>query len=285
MDNTRGILLMTLSMAGFALEDSFIKLSAGSLNLGLVVVLFGLGGSVIFAALTRAAGQPVLTVNALSRLMGLRALSEVIGRAGYFLAITLSALSNASIILQATPLVVSLGAIAFFGERVGPRRWLAMGFGFLGVVIVLRPGLDGFTAGSGFAVIGMLGFAGRDLATRAAPPTLSNLQLAFYGFAVLVPTGLILSLGGPPMALPEGKAALWLLAAILSGCVGYYALTAAMRLGEVSVVAPFRYTRLLFALALSWLLFGERLEAPMILGAALIVASGIYLLTHERRKG
>ena len=285
MDNTRGILLMTLSMAGFALEDSFIKLSAGSLNLGLVVVLFGLGGSVIFAALTRAAGQPVLTVNALSRLMGLRALSEVIGRAGYFLAITLSALSNASIILQATPLVVSLGAIAFFGERVGPRRWLAMGFGFLGVVIVLRPGLDGFTAGSGFAVIGMLGFAGRDLATRAAPPTLSNLQLAFYGFAVLVPTGLILSLGGPPMALPEGKAALWLLAAILIGCVGYYALTAAMLLGEVSVVAPFRYTRLLFALALSWLLFGERLEAPMILGAALIVASGIYLLTHERRKG
>lgn len=284
MDNTRGIILMTAAMAGFALEDSFIKLSAEDLGVGPVVVIFGLAGTLIFSALTARAGQPVLTRHALTRLMGLRALSEIIGRAGYFLGITLSALSNASIILQATPLVVSLGAVVFFGEKVGPRRWIAMGIGFLGVVLVLRPGLSGFTAGSAFALIGMLGFAGRDLATRAAPPVLSNLQLGVYGFAVMVPVGFVLSIGGPAPTLPTGLETLGLLAAIVSGVSAYYALTAAMRVGEIGVVAPFRYTRLLFALILGVGLFGERLDSIALLGAALIVAPGIYLITHERRR-
>ncbi|WP_212525668.1 DMT family transporter [Actibacterium sp. MT2.3-13A] len=285
MDNLRGIGLMILAMAGFALEDALIKRAAGGLGLGLVVAVFGVGGTAIFAALTAAARQPVLSPDMLTRLMGLRALFEVTGRVGYFLAITQASLSSASVILQATPLVVTLGAVLFMGETVGWRRWSAMAVGFAGVLIVLRPGLEGFSATALFAVIGMVGFAGRDLATRAAPPALSNLQLAVLGFAVLIPTGLGMSLFDAPRQWPGAAQAGLLGAAVVTGCGAYYALTAAMRLGEVSLVAPFRYSRLVFALALAAGLFGESPDGPMLLGAALIVASGIYLITRGRRSG
>ena len=285
MENLRGIGLMVLAMAGFALEDALIKLAAGGLGLGTVVAVFGLGGTAIFAALTRAAGQPVLSPHMLTRLTGLRALFEITGRVGYFLAITQASLSSASVILQATPLVVTLGAVLFMDETVGWRRWGAMAVGFVGVLIVLRPGLEGFTATSLFAVVGMVGFAGRDLATRAAPPVLSNLQLAFLGFAVLIPTGLGLSLFDEAHRWPDPGQAGVLGGAVLAGCGAYYALTAAMRLGEVSLVAPFRYTRLVFALILAAWMFGESPDGPMLLGAALIVASGIYILIRGRRSG
>ncbi|MGI1663258.1 DMT family transporter [Palleronia sp. KMU-117] len=282
-ENRRGILWMVAAMVGFALEDAFIKLAAGALPLGPVVAVFGLGGFVIFAALTRARGLPLFPPEARSRPIVLRAVFEVIGRAGYFLGITLTPLSNASAILQASPLFVTLGAALFFGERVGWRRWTAIGVGFAGVLIVLRPGLEGFTPASIFTLIGTIGFAARDLGTRAAPRALSNLQLATYGFAVLIPTGLAMSPFTGPMGLPTPQAAAFLGTAILAGVAGYYSITAAMRLGEVGVVTPFRYTRLLFATGLGMAIFGERPDAMTLLGGAIIVASGLYTILRSAR--
>lgn len=283
MENIRGILWMIAAMAGFALEDSFVKLAAGSLPLGPVVTVFGLGGFLFFAALTLARGQPLVTADTLSRAVLLRAVFEVIGRTGYFLGITLTPLSNASSILQASPLFVTLGAALVFGEHVGWRRWIAILAGFIGVLIVLRPGLEGFTAASLFTLVGTLGFAARDLGTRAAPKSLSNLQLAVYGFAVLIPTGLVLSLFTGPVAMPDARGAAFVALAIVCGIAGYYSITAAMRLGEVGVVTPFRYTRLLFALILGFAVFGERPDALTLVGGAIIVASGLYTILREAR--
>jgi len=275
---------MVLAMAGFALEDAAIKWLGGGLPLGTTVTLFGLGGLVIFAALTRASGRPLIAAETRSRAVALRAICEVIGRGGYFLGITLTPLVNASTILQATPLVVTLGAAVFFGEKVGWRRWMAIVVGLIGVLIVLRPGLEGFMAASLFTVVGLLGFAGRDLATRAAPRALSNLQLAVYGFAALVPTGLVLS-AFTGFAWPQGGAE-WggLGFAILAGSTAYYALTAAMRIGDVSVVTPFRYSRLLFALGLGVVLFDETLDGLTLAGAALVIAAGLYTIARETRR-
>lgn len=283
MENIRGILWMIAAMAGFALEDSFVKLAAGSLPLGPVVTVFGLGGFLFFAALTLGRGQPLVTADTLSRAVLLRAVFEVIGRTGYFLGITLTPLSNASSILQASPLFVTLGAALVFGEHVGWRRWIAILAGFIGVLIVLRPGLEGFTAASLFTLVGTLGFAARDLGTRAAPKSLSNLQLAVYGFAVLIPTGLVLSLFTGPVAMPDARGAAFVALAIVCGIAGYYSITAAMRLGEVGVVTPFRYTRLLFALILGFAVFGERPDALTLVGGAIIVASGLYTILREAR--
>ena len=287
METLRGSLLMVLAMAAFALEDMFIKSAAQSLPVGLILLIFGCGGMVIFAAMARAQGQPLWHPGFCTRAMALRSLSEVAGRLCYTLAIALTPLSSASAILQATPLVVAAGAVVFFGETVGWRRWLAILAGFIGVLIILRPGLSGFEPASLFAVAGTLGFAGRDLATRAAPKDMHNSQLGLLGFAMLVIAGVIMlgwtGLGEMQAADLSPRIWLDLTCATVIGVLAYTALTGAMRLGEISVVAPFRYTRLVFAMVLGVLVFGERPDALTLIGSAVIVASGVFTLLRSRR--
>lgn len=282
-ENLRGSLLMIAAMAGFALEDMFIKAAAASLPVGQILILFGLGGMAAFAVMVRARGEALLHPAALSPPLLWRGGAEIAGRIGYTLAIALTPLSSASAILQAAPLVVALGAATLFGERVGWRRWTAILAGFAGVLLILRPGLEGFTPAALFAVLGMLGFAGRDLATRAAPAVLSNRQLGVYGFAMLGLSGIPILAWTGGAAWPAPAAAAQVAAATVFGVAGYYALTAAMRSGEVGVVAPFRYTRLVFALVLGMTVFGERPDALMLAGSALIVGSGLYTVLRERR--
>ncbi|PKP68986.1 MAG: EamA family transporter [Alphaproteobacteria bacterium HGW-Alphaproteobacteria-4] len=284
MSNIRGSVLMVAAMGGFALEDMFIKRTAAAgLPVGEILMIFGLGGMLAFIAMALRRGERVLHPAIATWPILIKAVCEVAGRLGYTLAIALTPLSNASAILQATPLVVVAGAALIFGERVGWRRWAAIAAGFVGVLIILRPGMEGFRPASLFTVLGMLGFAGRDLATRAAAPVLSNVQLGIYGFFMLIPTGaamLAVTGGG---ALPAAPELLGLGFATLFGVAAYYGLTAAMRMGEVSVITPFRYTRLIFALALGVLVFGERPDAPMLIGSAIIIASGLYTLARARK--
>ncbi len=282
-DNLTGSILMVAAMAGFAVEDMFLKSAAATLPVGQIMMIFGAGGMIAFAVLTLLRRERVFHPAILSRPILIRAVFEVAGRLFYTLAIALTPLSSASAILQATPLVVVAGAAVFFGESVGWRRWTAIAAGFVGVLIILRPGADSFTPLSLFAVLGTFGFAGRDLATRAAPPVLSNMQLGVYGFAMvlLAGAGLLAFTGGAVLPGPRASADLAL--GILVGVFAYYAITAAMRTGEVAVVTPFRYTRLVFALILGAAVFGERPDALTLTGSAVIVASGLYTLWRARR--
>ena len=275
---------MVAAMAGFAVEDMFLKFAARSVPVGQILMIFGGGGMVIFAVLTKLRGERVFHPAILTRPILIRAVFEVMGRLFYTLAIAHTALSSASAILQATPLVVVAGAALIFGEKVGWRRWSAILVGFAGVLIILRPGLEGFTVASLLAVAGTVGFAGRDLATRAAPPVLSNLQLGVYGFAMMVPTGAVLLMFFGDAVVPDLAASGLLLAATVFGVGAYYALTAAMRMGDVGVITPFRYTRLVFALILGVVLFGERPDGYTLMGSAIIVASGIYTLIRGRKR-
>jgi drug/metabolite transporter (DMT)-like permease len=281
--NALGSLWMVAAMAGFAVEDMFLKSAARELPVGQILMLFGGGGMIGFAILAARRGEAVLHPAILTPVLLIRCVFEVTGRLFYTLAIAFTPLSSASAILQATPLVVVMGAALIFGEKVGWRRWTAIVVGFVGVLVILRPGVEGFTALSLLAVLGTLGFAGRDLATRAAPAILSNLQLGIYGFAMMVPTGAVLLAFSGGAAVPSATAALQLAAATGVGVAAYYSLTVAMRTGEVSVVTPFRYTRLVFALVLGVLAFGERPDALTLLGSMIIVASGLYTLLRTRR--
>jgi len=138
----------------------------------------------------------------------------------------------------------------------------------------------------------MLGFAGRDLSTRGAPKVLSNVQLGVYGFFVLIPVGLVIMLfdvnntGFTALTglskLPDLITLTQLIATIFFGTIAYYALNVAMRLGEISVVAPFRYTRILFALFIGILVFGERPDSYTIIGCIIVVSSGIYTLFRNK---
>ena len=283
--NLRGALWMVAAMAGFAVEDMFLKAAARHMPLGQALLVFGLIGSATFAILAARKGEAILHPAAFSRPLLIRSGFEVTGRLFYSLAIALTPLSVASAILQATPLVVVAGAALLFGETVGWRRWTAILLGFAGVLVILRPGLDGFDALSLVTVLGLIGFAGRDLATRAAPRVLSNLQLGIYGLAMLAVAGAILL--GFSGGLTGSDATGWALVAATTafGIFAYFALTVAMRTGEVSAVTPFRYTRLVFAMILGILVFGERPDALTLLGSALVVGAGLYALARGRRAG
>ena len=284
-ENLRGSIWMVGSMAGFAVEDAFLKSAAKAMPVGEAMVLMGLAGMLVFGALARRSGEPAFPATLISPTMAVRSGFEVMGRLFYALAIALTPISVASAILQASPLVVVLGAALVFGERVGWQRWLVIAVGFAGVLVILRPGLAGFDALSLLAVTGLIGFAGRDLATRAAPPALSNAQLGVAGFAMLgLSGGIILGFTGG-IVLPAGPVLAKVAGASVFGIAGYAALTTAMRTGEVSAVTPFRYSRLLFAMVLGVLVFGERPDAATLAGSAIIVACGLFILTQRRRIG
>ncbi len=283
-DNLRGALLMALAMAGFALEDMFIKLLADAIPVGQILVLLGAGGALAFGIIAHRKGQAVLSPALLSRPILIRNLAEMIGTIGFVLGFVLASLATASAILQAAPLFVTLGAIVFFGEKVGWRRWGAILAGFFGVMLIVRPGMAGFEPASIFAVIGVLGLAGRDLATRAVPRSVSSYQISTWAFFMMIPAGMLLMLAmGDRPVHPEPAQIIKLAAALGIGVVAYYAIVAAMRVGELSFVTPFRYTRMLFALVVAVLVFGERPDALTLTGAAIIIGAGLFTLWRERK--
>lgn len=284
MDNLRGALIMVLSMLGFAIEDMFIKLIGTDIPIGQIIFMLGTGGALCYGAMVVMKGEPLMDRAMLTRPILLRALGEIVGTLGFVSAIVLTPISSASAILQATPLVVTLGAALFLGDPVGWRRWSAILVGMLGVLLVIRPGMDSFQALSLLAVLGVLGLSLRDLATRRVPKSTSTFQLSFLAFLALVPASLLYMLGtGTAFAPMSGVQWLFMGAALTTGMVAYYGIVAAMRIGEISFVTPFRYARLLFAMVVGITIFGERPDLLTYVGATIIVASGIYTVWRERK--
>lgn len=284
-ENLRGSLAMVLAMAAFAVEDAFFKFATAGMPVGVALALFGLIGLVIFVGLSLRAGEAVFHPAVLSKAMILRSVFELGGRLFFALALAFTPLSSTSAILQSAPLVVTLGAVLFLGAKVGPRRWIAMLVGFLGVLLILRPTPESFEATSIFALLATLGFAGRDLATSVSPKTMSGRQLGTLGFMVLVVAGLVLvPFYGVPSDIPALPSLGAVAVAAAVGVVAYNALTVAMRTGDIAVVTPFRYSRLLFALGFAVLWFGERPDLMTLAGAVLIVGSGLYTLMRSGGK-
>jgi len=283
--NLLGSLYMVFAMAAFALEDAFVKAAAGRLPTSEVLLLLGSGGMLVFCVAAALRDEKIFVRDALSRIMRVRFVFETAARLFYVLALALTPLSAATAILQATPIVVVLGAATFFKERVGWLRWTAIAIGLIGVLIVLRPAAQSFSALSIFAVLGMLGFAARDLASRASPAALGSAVLGFYGYLAIVAAGIVYApIEARAFIVPDGASGLALLAAIVCGTVAYTALMKAMRTGELSVVTPFRYTRLVFGLALGVFAFRESLDPPMIIGSIVVVLAGLFTLWTGRAR-
>lgn len=282
--NLRGILWMTLAMALFALEDALVKTAAAFMPSGQMILGFGLGGALIFwvAIIWR---REALLAAVHSNVMRLRMALEILGRMFYFLALALTPLSSTTAILQATPLVVVLGAALFFGEKVVLSRWLAILVGLIGVLIILQPAGDQFSPFSLLALVGMLGFAGRDLASRAAPLSFSTYVLGFYGFVAVIISGVIVSFwSGADYVVPPTTASLALAGGVAVGVVAYMSLMKAMRTGEVSTVTPFRYSRLLFGVGLGYFAFAEPLNSSFWLGSGIVVGAGLFLMLSGRTR-
>jgi drug/metabolite transporter (DMT)-like permease len=276
--NLMGIGWMISSMAAFAIEDALIKIVTKQLPVGQVLTIFGFGGICIFTLLAKRARVKLFQPEVFTRRMLLRAVFEFFGRLFYILAIALTPISSATAILQSAPLVLVLGARIFLREKVDAQTWGAIWLGLLGVLIILRPTADDFSALSLLAVIGTLGFVGRDLMTRTAPAVLTKEVLGFYGFTNMLVAGGCFSLWEGKAFLPlQMPQALMIGAALIFGVFAYTALMTAMRTGSIGAVTPYRYTRLLFGISVGVLVFGEQLDSQMLMGCAVVIGAGLFV--------
>ncbi|UFX48350.1 DMT family transporter [Bradyrhizobium sp. 41S5] len=282
--NLRGSLFMAAAMASFTANDTITKAVSAELNIGEILLVRGLVAMVLVAALAWYRDALRSFSALLIWPVGLRVMGEIGGTLTYLSAISQIPLANASAIFQALPLVITLGAALVFGEPVGWRRWLAIAAGFIGVLVIVRPGAEGFSQASLLALASVGFCAVRDLATRRIPkalPTvfitlLTTVTVTTAGAAVLVP------LGG--WKAPSGHAlGLLVLAAVLI-LIGYQCIIVSLRTGDISAVAPFRYSALLWAMLLGYLAFGHQPDVQMLTGAAIIVASGLYAFYRERKR-
>ncbi|MFW2587472.1 DMT family transporter [Sagittula sp. SSi028] len=277
----RAILLMILSMALLSGSDAFFKLATSTAPVGQAMALVSLGGTLLFIALSRARGVTLITRDALHPMMLLRNGFEMIAAIGLVTGIANVSLPVFAAIMQTGPLVVTIGAALFLKEHIGPRRWAAVAAGILGMLLVIRPWSSAFTGWELFAVIGVTALSCRDLVTRLSPPHIPALAISTWGFAVPLPAGLALWWASDaPSDWSTG--ALWAIGgAVVVTALGYLAITTAMRMAPASVVAPFRYARLVFTTSLGMLFFGDRPDAMTYLGAAIILVAGLYTFFRE----
>lgn len=282
--NLRGAGFMCLAMAGFTCNDALVKAVSGVMNAGQIMLVRGVFTSLLVLLLARHFGAMRSFRLVLTPAVGLRVVAEVGASITYIWALGHMQLANASAILQALPLAVTLGAALFLGEPVGWRRWLAIIIGFLGVLIVLRPGPEGFTWAA-LSVLASVVFAAiRDLCTRRIDPAVPSLFISVITATAITLTGavLVVPLGGwQPMSM----ASLGLLAgASLLLLVGYQFIVLAMRNGEIAVVAPLRYTSLVWSIGTGMLFFAEKPDIWMVTGVAVIIGSGLYAFARENKR-
>lgn len=283
MDNLKGMAWMTLAMLAFALTDMLIIFTTDELPVAQILVLFGVGGAILFAAWARVQGHRWWTEALLMRPVMVRNGAEALATVTFITALSLIPLSTLSAVIQANPLLVTLGAALFLGEQVGWRRWTAIFVGLVGVLIILRPGTESFDWNILWAVAAAIGLSLRDLATRPVPKTVPTTILASYSFTAVALAGIVMIPLSGGFVVPSATNVGFVIAGILMGMVAVFAITAAMRVGDISVVTPFRYTRLVFAFVIALIVFDEQLDALTVLGVAIVVATGLYSLWRETR--
>lgn len=283
--NMRAALFMTVSLAGFTVNDAITKYMAETMNMGQVMFVRGVFATLFIAALAWHQGALANLRLALHPMVLVRVVGEVVATVTFLIALAQLPIAIVSAVLQALPLAVTMGAALIYGETVGWRRWMSIIVGFAGVAIIVRPGFEGFSVYSLVALVCVAFCTGRDLATRRIPERIPTLLIS-------TATVLAVSVCGAFLVQPMGG---WthpntfdlFLLACAAGLllVGYQFITISLRTGDISFVAPFRYTGLLFSILLGFLIFGDIPDFPMIAGSAVIVVSGLYMLYRERVVG
>ncbi|MFN6979813.1 MAG: DMT family transporter [Gemmobacter sp.] len=270
------------AMAGFTVNDAFVKSLSGEVPLFQAIFLRGALATAFLGLAALATGalrQPVARRDIVR--VGIRGVAEI-GAAWFFiLALFNLPLANVTAVLQALPLTVTLAAALFMGEPVGWRRFTAIGVGFCGVILIVRPGPEGFNLYALAALAAVACVTVRDLVTRRLTPAMPSLLVAaavsgmvtvFAGLASLTENWA--PLGAATVLRIAGAGAFVIL--------GYIASVGSMRVGEIGAVAPFRYTGLLWALILGLAVFGEWPDGVTLAGACIVAASGLYTLYREQ---
>jgi drug/metabolite transporter (DMT)-like permease len=282
-DNMRGALLMMLSMAAFTLNDTFLKTLSGELPWNQAVLLRGVLTSAFLLAfgLSRREIRFILPRRDWG-VIALRVWGEVLATIFFLIALFNMPIANVTAILQSLPLAITLAGALFLGERVGWRRYVAIAVGFAGVLMIVRPGGADFDRFAVYAVISVFFVVVRDLSTRRLSRAVPSVTVAFLSASAVTALGgaVTLAVGWHPVT-PGHMGAITGASGFI--VVGYLASIMTMRVGEIAVVAPFRYTGILWAILLGMAVFGEVPDGWTIAGTAIVVGMGLYTFHRERQ--
>ncbi|NJO36420.1 MAG: DMT family transporter [Rhizobiales bacterium] len=281
--NVRGAVFMMLSMAGFVINDTLMKSLSADLPMFQSIFVRGAVATVLIAALAwhrRALWyRPSATT---MKIISLRVIGELGATVCFITALFNMPIANATAILQVSPLAVTLGAALFLGEAVGWRRYSAILAGFLGVMLIVRPGSEGFTIYAVYALGAVVFFVMRDLVTRRLPADVPSLFVTVISsIAVMTMAGALIAADSwQPVTLAQfGVLAL----AAIFVLIGYFFGIRTMRVGEIGFISPFRYTILIWAMILGFIVFGDVPDALTMIGSTIVVLTGLYAFHRERR--
>ena len=245
------------------------------------MIFYGVGALMVFWVLLKIKGEPVQLTALTNPAVALRNLGDLIALNSMFLALVYVPLSTIGALIQTVPIMVTAAAALFLGEQVGIRRITAIFVGFLGTLLIIQPGASNFEVSAIIALVAAVCMALRDIATKLVSGNVSTLLLQFYSCFLFIFSGIFfIVIEGEVTALDLDNIGL-IAAMIAAGSTGFFFMTEAIRLGEISVVSPFRYTRLLFSMTAGILILGEQLSASMLAGSALTILSGLYIWRRE----
>lgn len=281
-DNARGAVLMMAGMAAFTLSDSIMKLLGPQLPLFQTLAWRGVAVSLVLALMAWHKGAFRVAVSRHDKgLVALRTFTDTASTWFFLQALYHTPIANLTAIMQALPLTVTLGGALFLGETVGWRRLIAIAVGFLGVLLIVRPEAGGFDTYAIYALICVALVTARDLLTRRMTRSVPSLIVALANAVTVALFGLA-GAASEPFVVPGPHTAMLLGGTAAFIVAGYVLTVSAVRTGELGFVTPFRYTGLIWALVLGLVLFGEWPDAITQLGAALVVATGLFTFYRER---
>jgi S-adenosylmethionine uptake transporter len=281
--NAKGALLMIASMGAFMMNDTFLKLANGAVPLFQLVFLRGILATAMVYFLARSVGALRVPIAPRDNgLIALRGLIEVIAAYFFLTALFNMPFGNLNAIMQVVPLTVTLGSALFFREAVGWRRMLAILIGLGGVMLIIRPGADGFNIWSLYALAAVLSVTVRDLVTRRLSADVPGMAATLgSAFAVMAAAGLAsLTDEWAPIT---GEVAIYVSCSAVFVLAGYFFSIQVMRVGDVSFVAPFRYTGLIGALIIGFVVFAEIPQALTLIGAGIVIGTGLFTFYRERK--
>ena len=272
---------MCAAMGCFVVNDALVKYVSESMPSAQLIFVRGVMASLLVLLLVRSTGASPHLREVTRGWVMVRAWVDAIATFTYLIALFHMPLVNATAINMTSPMIIAVLAAVVLGERVGPARWVAILLGFVGVLLIIQPRSEGFNAWSLVCLFGTLLMAVRDLLTRriaaGVPSTVITLSTAL---AVTVFSGATMLFEGWE---PAGIFELGLLALASIFLAGaYYGIVIGMRHGEMSVIGPFRYSGLLWALVIGFVVWGDLPNAPAWLGIALLTGSGLHVVYSER---
>ena len=287
--NRRGIAAMSVCMASFVANDAMVKYVSQSLPAAQLIFIRGVFATVFLLAVAHALGvlrtPPGAKQGAWRQLLHrpvlLRSLLDALGTVSYLAALFHMPLGNAAAINMAAPLFMTLLAVVVLHERVSAGRWMATVIGFGGVLLVVQPAADRFSPWALLCLLGALVNSSRDLLTRAIHSRVPSVLITVAAAATtaLLAGVICATQGWQPVSLRQIGL---LVGASLFLSAAYYLAVICMRDGDVSVIAPFRYTALLYALLLGWAVWGEVPNTIATCGIVLMVGAGLYMVRGTR---